>query len=187
MKKHLQDYIKVYDGVLDKPYCAEVVGALQAANWRKHEFYNTITQELHSYENDLSVTEGLPEYAEAITDKLWGTIKTYLNEIGAQDWYNGWSGYSQVRFNRYDEGTAMKLHCDHIHSLFDGERKGIPTLTLLGTLNEDYEGGEFLMWGDTAIEIPAGSVAVFPSNFLYPHQVDAVTKGVRHSYVSWVW
>ena len=34
-------------------------------------------------------------------------------------------GYSEknVRFNRYSEKKKMALHADHIHSMFDGERK----------------------------------------------------------------
>ena len=38
----------------------------------------------------------------------------------------------------------MAEHCDHIHSIFEGERKGIPVMTALGSLNDDYMGGEFL-------------------------------------------
>lgn len=37
----------------------------------------------------------------------------------------------------------MRKHYDHIHSIFDGQRKGIPVLSMLGILNNDYEGGEF--------------------------------------------
>jgi predicted 2-oxoglutarate/Fe(II)-dependent dioxygenase YbiX len=81
----------------------------------------------------------------------------------------------------------MKEHCDHIHSMFDGTRKGIPSLSILGSLNNDYEGGELVFWQDQKIELKAGSIMIFPSNFLYPHKVVEVTKGVRYSYVSWVW
>ena len=28
-----------------------------------------------------------------------------------------------VRFNKYSENKKMGLHADHIHSMFDGERK----------------------------------------------------------------
>jgi predicted 2-oxoglutarate/Fe(II)-dependent dioxygenase YbiX len=81
----------------------------------------------------------------------------------------------------------MKLHCDHIHSLFDGERKGVPVLTILGVLNDDYEGGDLVLWEDTYMRPKKGSVLVFPSNFLYPHKVDTITKGTRYSFVSWAW
>ena len=81
----------------------------------------------------------------------------------------------------------MKLHCDHIQSIFDGSKKGIPTLTILGSLNNDYKGGELILFKDKKIDLKAGNVVVFPSNFLYPHEVKPVISGVRYSYVSWVW
>jgi predicted 2-oxoglutarate/Fe(II)-dependent dioxygenase YbiX len=80
----------------------------------------------------------------------------------------------------------MSLHCDHISNLFDGVKKGIPTMSALGLLNNDYEGGEFIMW-DRKIEFNAGDLMIFPSNFLYPHKVDPITKGERYSFVSWSW
>ena len=102
-------------------------------------------------------------------------------------WYNGWNGYSELRFNKYDKTTQMKLHCDHIHTLFDGQIKGIPTLSILGVLNDDYEGGDLIMWDEEKIDLKGGSLLIFPSNFLYPHEVKPVTKGSRYSYVSWAW
>jgi predicted 2-oxoglutarate/Fe(II)-dependent dioxygenase YbiX len=81
----------------------------------------------------------------------------------------------------------MEWHCDHIHDLFDGERKGVPILSIVGVLNDDYEGGEFVMWDNEKIELSAGSVMIFPSNFMYPHAVMPVISGTRHSFVSWVW
>jgi predicted 2-oxoglutarate/Fe(II)-dependent dioxygenase YbiX len=71
--------------------------------------------------------------------------------------------------------------------MFDGSRKGVPVLTVLGALNDDYEGGELVMWNDTQIELTAGKIMIFPSNFLYPHEVKIVKEGIRYSFVSWVW
>jgi hypothetical protein len=70
--------------------------------------------------------------------------------------------------------------------LFDGERKGAPTMTALGFLNDDYEGGDFIMW-DKKIDVNAGDLMIFPSNFLYPHKVNPITKGERYSFVAWSW
>ena len=78
------------------------------------------------------------------------------------------------------------LHADHIHSMFDGERKGIPILSVLGVLNDDYEGGEFVLI-DEKIDLSKGDIIIFPSNFMYPHKVEPVTKGTRYSYISWIW
>ena len=60
-------------------------------------------------------------------------------------WFDKYQGYSHVRFNKYAENKKMALHADHIHSMFDGQRKGIPILSVLGVLNNDYEGGEFVL------------------------------------------
>jgi len=47
--------------------------------------------------------------------------------------------------------------------------------------------GEFVMWKDKVIELKAGSVMIFPSIFLYPHRVEPIKKGTRHSFVSWAY
>ena len=81
----------------------------------------------------------------------------------------------------------MASHCDHIHSLFDGERKGIPILSVLGLLNDNFEGGDFIFFDDYKIKFNKGDIIIFPSIFLYPHRVAPVTKGTRDTFVSWVW
>ena len=43
------------------------------------------------------------------------------------------------------------------------------------------------MFDDTEIHLEVGDLLIFPSNFLYPHKVNMVTEGTRHSFVSWVW
>ncbi len=54
---------------------------------------------------------------------------------------------------------------------------------------EDRTNGStnLVFWQDTHITLKAGEIMIFPSNFLYPHRVDLVTKGTRYSYVSWTW
>ena len=61
--------------------------------------------------------------------------------------------------------------------MFDGERKGIPILSVLGVLNDDYEGGEFVLI-DEKMNLSKGDIIVFPSNFMYPHKVEPVTKAL---------
>ena len=74
-----------------------------------------------------------------------------------------------------------------LNGLVDGEKKGIPVLSIIGILNDDYEGGELIMFEDEKIDTKKGDLLIFPSNFLYPHEIAPVTEGVRYSYVSWVW
>jgi predicted 2-oxoglutarate/Fe(II)-dependent dioxygenase YbiX len=81
----------------------------------------------------------------------------------------------------------MRVHSDHITSIFDGEMKGIPTLSIVGLLNEDFDGGEFKFWDKYDMNLEIGDILVFPSNFLYNHQVNKVTRGIRYSFVSWIY
>jgi len=187
--QNLMDYVKIYENFIDSETCKNAVEKLEDVHWQEHQFYQARTGKMVSYDNELSTSHADIEEKAVITQKLWHAIEQYVLKDFAsfKEWFNGWNGYTEVRFNRYDPDTQMKLHCDHIHSMFDGERKGVPVLTVLGTLNDEYEGGELMMFGDQEIKLPAGSVVVFPSNFMYPHEVKPVKSGVRYSYVSWTW
>jgi len=52
-------------------------------------------------------------------------------------------------------------------------------------LNNDYDGGEFQV-SNSLFSPSKGSSIIFPSNFMYPHSVDKITKGTRWSIVTWL-
>ena len=190
MSMDVRDYLKIYDNFLDSKTCKAIAKKLKKADWQLHTFYQPNTGEFKSYEKELSISYGqdFPETKE-LQSQIWFAIERYVIKDHAHmaDWYSGWNGYTQVRYNRYNVDTQMKLHCDHIHSMFDGNRKGVPTLSILGAINDDYEGGELVFWESEKIALKAGQIMIFPSNFMYPHKVLPVTKGTRYSYVSWAW
>ncbi len=184
---NIRDYVKVYE-FLDKDDCRSVVAQLEQLRWRRHEFYHHVTGKLHSSDHDLSVSfDEFPD-KQRLQDSLRSLVDRYIfQDFGNFEWFRKWQGYTRLRVNRYEKDTMMDIHCDHIHSIFDGNLKGVPILTILGSFNDEYTGGELLMWGDEVVELPAGSVMIFPSNFLYPHKINPVISGVRYSFVSWVW
>ena len=58
--------------------------------------------------------------------------------------------FSAIRFNRYAPGQTMRQHHDHIHSLFDGNEKGIPVLSFILNLNvtmkvQNYSSGMIML------------------------------------------
>jgi len=189
MSFNIRDYLKIYDDFLDLDLCEEICKEFKEVEWRDHVYYNTRTQEKVIVDNDLSITYATTQNMLEVNKKIWNVVEQYILKdfSNCSQWFNQWSGYSTVRFNRYNADTQMLNHCDHIHSIFDGVRKGVPILSVLGSLNNDYEGGDLIFWGNEKINLKAGQIMVFPSNFMYPHQVKLVTKGVRYSYVSWVW
>jgi predicted 2-oxoglutarate/Fe(II)-dependent dioxygenase YbiX len=52
-------------------------------------------------------------------------------------------------------------------------------------LNDDYEGGNFVVAGKT-FRTAAGSALIFPSNFMYPHEVIEISEGTRYSVTCWL-
>ena len=78
----------------------------------------------------------------------------------------------------------MSKHCDNIHHSH-GQQYGYPQVSALLYPNDDYEGGEFFV-ADHQYLPRKGSAIVFPSNFMYPHEATAVTKGTRWSIVTWL-
>ena len=157
--------------------------------WKRHTYVTTENYEAYDQngERELDVCYGddLP-YRDEIMQLIWKALEKYIitEKIGGSH-FDGWKGFHKVRFNRYNKNQIMSKHCDHIHSLFTGEIRGIPILSILGVLNDDYEGGEFIMFDDYEIKFKPGDVIIFPSIFLYPHLVKPVTKGTRYSFVSW--
>ena len=194
MNKNIEHYLFHKENFLDEKYCDNSINELNKCTWQKHEWYTYHTDSSDSPQGDNepdvlfpnSFTINIEEINTFIIQELRSTMIEYIESLKF-NWFDGWEGYSEIRFNRYFPGQQMKNHCDHIHGLFDGERRGIPTLSIIGVLNDDYEGGELIMFEDEKIDTKKGDLLLFPSNFMYPHEIMPVTKGVRYSYVSWVW
>lgn len=186
MSYNLQDYVYKIDDFLDQSTCKNIIKKINKLDWSMHSYYSAKTNTVHSFDNELSILSTDIIEVKNLNDKLKYAIDMYINKLNF-DWFGSYTGYTYVRLNKYIKDTTMKLHCDHIQSIFDGSKKGIPTLTILGSLNNDYKGGELILFKDKKIDLKAGNVVVFPSNFLYPHEVKPVISGVRYSYVSWVW
>ena len=194
MNKNIEHYLFHKENFLDEKYCENCIDELDKCDWEKHEWYKYGTDSMQgrSGDNELEILSGsmfsynIGKINDFIIQNLHSTILEYIESLKF-DWFDAWTGYSAIRFNRYNSGQTMLSHCDHIQSLFDGERKGIPILSIIGLLNDDYEGGELIMFEDKKIDTKKGDLLIFPSNFLYPHEITPVTKGVRYSYVSWVW
>jgi hypothetical protein len=187
MDRNIESYAKVFN-VLDKEKCELAVKLLKEneEEFEIHTFYDSMTETTKSYDNELSCSFSNIETKKYFMDRIYFSLGKYMEELKSP-YLSGWKGYSELRFNKYDTNTQMREHCDHIHSMFDGKRKGIPILSIVGVLNDDYKGGEFIMWQDTEIKLKTGDILIFPSVFLYPHKVNLVTEGKRYSFVSWTW
>lgn len=184
MNMNLQDYVAIYN-INNPDICKQIIEQSNDIDWAKHTYNDPITNESTTYDDDLDVSYMDNKNVAYLNSKIKDCVNDYLTNVVPMPFKL--QEVSTIRFNRYPVGTNMKFHHDHIHTLFDGERKGVPILSILGLLNDDFEGGNFLMFDSKKVQLEAGDIIVFPSNFLYPHAVETVTKGTRYSFVSWGW
>ena len=190
MKTDLRDYIHVTN-LMPEKVCDTIVSEISETDaWGKHQWYNQETQQY----NDSDPTEldsFFPERLlhDTVSEYIIKALDEYHDKVGVLDEQHPHlvSAFSNIRMNRYTKDTRMKTHFDHIHDTFDGTKKGIPVLSIVGLLNDDFEGGEFTFFDDYTIPLRKGDLVVFPSVFLYPHTIRYVTKGVRYSWVTWCW
>lgn len=86
------------------------------------------------------------------------------------------SGYDLLK---YEAGQFYTTHTD---SFKDRPR----AVSCSFALNDDYEGGEFAFFDRRLVyNLKKGSCIMFPSNFMYPHEIMPVTNGTRYSIVTW--
>jgi hypothetical protein len=86
--------------------------------------------------------------------------------------------WESINFIKYYPGNHFESHAD------DGASYKAVT-SLVGYLNDDYEGGEisFPAHGIT-VKPEAGDLVIFPSNYMFMHKAMPVTSGVKYSIVT---
>lgn len=86
------------------------------------------------------------------------------------------TGYDLLRYN---EGQFYIQHTDS----FKNQQRSVSCSFLL---NDDYEGGEFAFFDrEIMIRGGKGSIVMFPSNFMFPHEIMPVISGTRYSIITW--
>ena len=193
MNKHdtqLHDFIHVEKNIIPANICEYLIEEIEKNEWTSHTWYNNVSGTSSSEETmELDVQNANSEHQQLLTPFIikaaaaYGEIYSFNCERTSQI-MNKSSG---IRFNRYAPGQIMRQHHDHIHSLFDGSEKGIPVVSFIINLNDDYEGADLFFWDDYVVPLGKGDIVMFPSLFLFPHGVKEATEGKRYSAVCWTW
>lgn len=158
LQADLGAYVKIYKDAIPTEICDRTIALLQNANWKREQFYSGRTKTKRDTDVPLDVSFDLLPNNQEIIGCVWDALKEYVFQEINVPWLPGWDGFSAPKYNRYSQGHGMEMHCDHIRSLFDGERKGIPVLTALMLLNDEFEGGEFILC-DEVMPLNKGSLS----------------------------
>lgn len=193
----LFDLVKTYD--IPSNIADELDAFVEKCNpsWSTHQWFKTTK---FDKDHTNSNPEDEPKVSWDIPDHLCSASVGFAICNYHESFPQSYSPrFSHVRINAYLKGASMKLHKDHITSLFTFNHplmpdlldapKGVPILSIVGLLKKADKGGDFVMTlpdGKTKKFLTKDrTIIVFPSIFPFMHEVTPVEEGERISYVSW--
>ena len=182
--KELKDYIVVVPNVVPSELCDAVLNEFGSCNdWINASIDNGENLNIRNCQtigiSFSSIIEKNKEIRQKIDQKLFtcaaNALKQYAKlfptTIIKQD-----SGYELLKYE------TNGFYTTHTDSFKDRPR----AVSCSFMLNDDYEGGEFAFFGrELVYNLKKGSCIMFPSNFMYPHEIMPVTSGTRYSIVTW--
>ena len=123
-----------------------------------------------------------------VYDKVWPFMTTANKNA---EWNFEISSAENYQIGKYEVGDFYKNHIDGIGTegtkMIDPKNPNLDNKTrkmsMSVNLNDDYEGGDLILYDCDPIKQKTGNATFFPS-FL-PHEVTPVTKGTRYSLVMW--
>lgn len=177
----IEKFIMEYKNIVPKVLIDEVMGA--DLDFQKSEYANQ-TGKVENSDKRVNMDEFWIHNTHELYEPLKSCFVNSINQYITDHPYFSVQHLTDFRINRYKEGGFMSRHYDSIHHSH-GQHYGYPHATVLLYLNDDYEGGEFIV-ADKKLKPKSRSAVVFPSNFMYPHEAEVVTKGTRWSIVSWL-
>lgn len=162
--KEAQDWVKATTfGLTEDRKCATIGMSFESVISKNQETRKRLDDLLFE-----ATAKALEEYKSKAPPILEGTY------FAQKD-----TGYELLRYNTGDfylEHTDAANVNNHPHRI----------LSCSFGLNNDYEGGEFAFFGQALkYKIKKGSCIMFPSSFMFPHEVMPVTSGTRYSIVTW--
>jgi predicted 2-oxoglutarate/Fe(II)-dependent dioxygenase YbiX len=178
---NVTEYIKYYKNVIPNDVCEDIMNF--NLNFQPSTYSN------HKGKTDNSDERVRMDECWIRNDNsLYGDIKAAFENV-CNKYSKEFSLFSvqrmtDFRINRYSKGGFMSSHVDNIHHSH-GQQYGYPQVSVLLYLNDDYKGGNFYV-ANKKFEPEKGSGIIFPSNFMFPHEAQVVTKGTRWSIISWL-
>lgn len=184
----LKEFIHVIDDVLPKELCDKILKEYSNSNhWSGAEIGDRNNPLNTSIRNckiiSISSQDILKEnydYRKQLDSEIYDRVSYAVakySEIHPDFFIDVDTGYELLK---YEEGNFYKKHTDS----FKEQQRSISCSI---QLNDDYYGGEFAFFDrDLIIRASAGSAVMFPSNFMFPHEIMPVTQGTRYSIITWL-
>ena len=184
-KKSLEDYIFTLDNVVPEELCNRIL-----EEYRESQFWIPSSVGGGNVDNQIRNCDIINISSDNVLQENFDARKKidedfYLCASNAINEYRKLfpevaseidTGYDLLRYN---QGQFYVQHTDS----FKQQQRSVSCSFLL---NDDYEGGEFAFFDrEIMIRGGKGSIVMFPSNFMFPHEILPVTSGTRYSIITW--
>ena len=202
---NIRDFVKYYDNVAKEHVLKNFLNyakntsydvANVGANLKGEELKKIRNTEINNMENiarlasapdqlEMSKNQNLTgiHWNNVIQNIITLTNLKYVSDLKLP--HNPVSEIENTTLLKYQPGGHYILHVDYA-------TKFKRCLSFIMFCNDDFEGGN-LVFSDPdhtndnfIIKPKRNRVVMFPSNFLYPHKVEEITKGERYTIVSWL-
>lgn len=178
--KHINDYIVEFENIVPDYLIDAIFREYEhAVDWSASFVGNGVVDTTIRNVDNIMLSHANTDIRKSIDNELFNcageAIKRY-NELFPTAMIAQDSGYELLR---YKEGQFYKEHTDS----FNLRPRSVSCSFML---NDDYEGGEFAFFNqDLKFKPKKGAVLMFPSNFMYPHEIMPVIRGIRYSIITW--
>lgn len=184
-KKSLEDYIFTLDNVVPEELCNRIL-----EEYRESQFWIPSSVGGGNVDNQIRNCDIINISTDNVLQENFDARKKidedfYLCASNAINEYRKLfpevaseidTGYDLLRYN---QGQFYVQHTDS----FKQQQRSVSCSFLL---NDDYEGGEFAFFDrEIVIRGGKGSIVMFPSNFMFPHEIMPVISGTRYSIITW--
>jgi hypothetical protein len=181
----LEDFIVTFDDIVPIDLCDKIIFEYEnSSDWNKTSVGgNNYNPEIRSCETinisaediinkNIDIRKSIDEALFKCAHECLLKYKNMFPHVVA----DSDTGYELLR---YETGQHYSQHTDS----FRLQQRSVSCSLLL---NDDYEGGEFAFFDrEILIKGAKGSAIMFPSNFMYPHEILKVISGTRYSIITW--
>ena len=184
-KKSLDEYIFTLDSVVPEELCDRILEEYHdCIFWTPSSVGNGNVDDQIRNCDIINITENIVlqknfDVRKKLDEDFYVCASTAINEY--RKLFPEVASEIDTGYNllRYKEGQFYTQHTDS----FKSQQRSVSCSFLL---NDDYEGGEFAFFDrEIIIRGGKGSIVMFPSNFMFPHEIMPVTSGTRYSIITW--
>ena len=180
----MRKWIGYYQNIVSDSLCDKLINYSDNQKTLKPSTYSTSSGKSERSNQRVKMDDGWFRNGETYYNDIKNCFMTVIKKYREKHEDFVCQRHTDFRMNKYSEGGFMSRHVDNIHHSH-GQEYGYPQASALLFLNDDYEGGHFHISG-LRYETKKGSAIIFPSNFMFPHEVNLITEGTRYSIVTWL-